>query len=250
MENPYIHYIGGETMIYHNCDEDRWSLLEVVDFVTKIGYPKNGIAAMWFKYVTESIEEGLKMLRTDNDALELAKIGVRNDIVELYVVHKNDVIGQRKARGHVVGKDDNHKGSSSELGGGSAQLEDSESGSNNDSQDEDFESASDGSDSDLPWSDTKSEDSAHDIVFDDSGDDDDDGNVDGGLFDVKVKSLAEEENVLPEQHGQATPIINKGKEVAAAGFSEELPDLPSSDEEGDVPLKKYHLHKELKDMSQ
>ncbi|MED6205960.1 hypothetical protein PIB30_022564 [Stylosanthes scabra] len=33
--------------------------------------------------------EVLKMLRTDKDVLELAKIGVRDDMVELYVVHKS-----------------------------------------------------------------------------------------------------------------------------------------------------------------
>ncbi|MED6205959.1 hypothetical protein PIB30_022563 [Stylosanthes scabra] len=73
-----------------------------------------------------------------------------------------------------------------------------------------------------------------------------------------IKCLDEEENVLPKHHGQATSTVNKGKDVVVAGFrdeddgydSEELPDLPSSDEEGDVPLKKYPLHKDLKNMSE
>ncbi|MED6212977.1 hypothetical protein PIB30_088758, partial [Stylosanthes scabra] len=64
------------------------SLLEVVGL--DIGYSKNGIAAMWFKATTESTEDGLKMLRTGKDAMELAKIGVRDESVELYVVHKSD----------------------------------------------------------------------------------------------------------------------------------------------------------------
>ncbi|MED6212055.1 hypothetical protein PIB30_079515 [Stylosanthes scabra] len=231
---------------------------------------------MWFKSVAENIEDGLKMLRTDKDAMELAQIGpgfCRNsctieeiEVEEVAGPCKDGVgttglvvgpIGKaqqmslakgkqeaQKAKAPIVGKHDRHQGSDTKL----------EGGSDDDSQDEDFEPISDGSDTDLPWSDTESEDSAHDIVFDDS---DDDGNVDGGLFDIKVKSMDEEENIFPEQGGQATPTSNKGKEVVMAGFrdeddgydSEELPDLPSSDAEGDVQLKKYPLHKDLKDMS-
>ncbi|MED6148467.1 hypothetical protein PIB30_053452 [Stylosanthes scabra] len=149
--------------------EDRRSLLEVVQLVTKIGYPKNGIAAIWFKSVAENTEDGLKMLRPDKDALELAQIGVRDDIVEMYVVHKHsfykksctiEKIEVEEVVGPVglgVGPiDDNHKESSTELEGGFAELEDSESRSDDDSQDEDFEPTSDGSNTDLPWSDIES----------------------------------------------------------------------------------------------
>ncbi|MED6158471.1 hypothetical protein PIB30_033004 [Stylosanthes scabra] len=177
---------------------------------------------MWFKSVTENTEDGLEMIQTDKDALELAKIGLGDDIVEVYVVQKSDfwrnscIIeeieveevdgpcnggvglagfgyhwpkeGKRpQATCPIVGKGISHKGSSSELE----------------------------EDSDLPWSNTKSEDSAHNIAFDDN---DDDVNVYGWFYDVEVKSIAEEENVLPEQHGQPTPTFKKGKEVAMDGF--------------------------------
>ncbi|MED6195201.1 hypothetical protein PIB30_035811 [Stylosanthes scabra] len=259
--------------------------MEVPSLLMKLGYQKNGIAAMWFKSPTESIEDGLKMLRTDKDALELAKIGLRDEMVELYVVHKSgfcrrsctieeieveDVVGLCKGGVGRAGLEEGSNGKAQKLMMGKSGIkateipigdtsdgpvESSESRSDDDSQDEDFEPTSDGSYNEEPWSDTKSEDSAHDIVFDDS---DDEGNVGGGLFDVEVKGLDEEENVLPEHHGQATSTVNKGKDVVVAGFrdeddgydSEELPDLPSSDEEGDVPLKKYLLHKDLKNMSE
>ncbi|MED6136129.1 hypothetical protein PIB30_053215 [Stylosanthes scabra] len=88
LERGPLKYLGGKTTFVDNCNEGGWSLIEVYGLVTKQGYLKQDIAAMWYKSKKKNAEEGLRMLRNNNDAIAMAKVGVKEEIVELFVIHK------------------------------------------------------------------------------------------------------------------------------------------------------------------
>ncbi|RYR72345.1 hypothetical protein Ahy_A02g006550 [Arachis hypogaea] len=94
LQGGTVRYLGGETSIVDYCDEDEWSLIEVYEIVSRQGYLKKDIAAMWYKAVNAGLEDGLTMLKTDKDAMDMARIGVKDDMVEVYVVHKTSEVGE------------------------------------------------------------------------------------------------------------------------------------------------------------
>ncbi|RYR17109.1 hypothetical protein Ahy_B03g061903 [Arachis hypogaea] len=67
---------------------------------------------MWYKSVNAGTEEGLTMLKNDKNAMDIARIGVKDDTVELYVVHKTgDEAGPGPIvvyKGHGVGLGTKH----------------------------------------------------------------------------------------------------------------------------------------------
>ncbi|RYR31286.1 hypothetical protein Ahy_B01g056087 [Arachis hypogaea] len=94
LQGGTVRYLGGETSIVDYCDEDEWSLIEVYEIVSRQGYLKKDIAAMWYKAENAGLEDGLTMLKTDKDAMDMARIGVKDDMVEVYVVHKTSEVGE------------------------------------------------------------------------------------------------------------------------------------------------------------
>ncbi|XP_072069813.1 uncharacterized protein [Arachis hypogaea] len=94
LQGGTVRYLGGETSIVDYCDEDEWSLIEVYEIVSRQGYLKKDIAAMWYKTANAGLEDGLTMLKTDKDAMDMARIGVKDDMVEVYVVHKTSEVGE------------------------------------------------------------------------------------------------------------------------------------------------------------
>ncbi|KAL4349601.1 hypothetical protein AHAS_Ahas10G0058300 [Arachis hypogaea] len=65
-DGEHLHYVGGETFIMDYCDEDIWKT-----------------------------EEALRILQTDKDVMEMAKIRLRDNIVELFVVHKDGTTARK-----------------------------------------------------------------------------------------------------------------------------------------------------------
>ncbi|XLU20989.1 hypothetical protein S245_057055, partial [Arachis hypogaea] len=83
-------YIDGEVTTVDWCDRDRWSVIEAYDVVEKLGYIAENIGVLWYKD-TELGLEGLKLLKGDEEAMEMANIGVEKKVVDLYVVHKASI---------------------------------------------------------------------------------------------------------------------------------------------------------------
>ncbi|QHO50930.1 uncharacterized protein DS421_1g26530 [Arachis hypogaea] len=102
LEGGAVRYLGGETCIVDFCNDDEWSLIEVYEIVCRQDYLKKDITAMWYKAVNASLEEGLSMLKNDKDAMDMARIGVRDDMVEVYVVHKTSEVGEDVQPGQIT----------------------------------------------------------------------------------------------------------------------------------------------------
>ncbi|RYR35524.1 hypothetical protein Ahy_A10g050676 [Arachis hypogaea] len=144
-------------------------------------------------------------------------------------------------------------------------AERSDSLGDDESEDDDYQpksdDASDDADSDEQWSEFSSKDSAMEVTFDDS---DDDWNGDGGLFDVDITTMKDsqkmKESVAAESvEGEFSASFTKEREKVMAtrlrdeddGYnSEELWDVPVSDDEGDPSLRKYPFHKYLKNIKE
>ncbi|RYQ99816.1 hypothetical protein Ahy_B07g087827 [Arachis hypogaea] len=112
--------------------------------------------------------------------------------------------------------------------------------------------------SDTSWTDNESEDNVADIVFDDS---DDDWGGDDGLYDVEInskKDCRDFDGNIQMEHINVEANDSRAKEKKIVRFrdetdgydNDEFLGLPISDEEEDVPLKNFPLHKQLKNMSE
>ncbi|RYR20233.1 hypothetical protein Ahy_B03g065324 [Arachis hypogaea] len=260
-----LKYLGGETTVIDYCNEDEWSLIEVYNIVSRQGYLKKDIAVMWYKSQDQSTEEGLRMLRTDKDAMDMANIGVREDMVELYVVHKTSDIHEKvedvhmlgstettmqvKAGGsdgpgpmvtfeaHAVGQVEINPGPNVEekiVGkkDGTDESDEEEEGSDG-SEDEDYEPKGGEDDSSDSWIyDSKngycSEDSAVEVVFGDS-DNDKEGVED--LVDVNIKVWDRFETASTETQTDTAKESrsDKGKEKIVAGLGDEEEGYESQD---------------------
>ncbi|RYQ85506.1 hypothetical protein Ahy_B10g105077 isoform B [Arachis hypogaea] len=278
------------------------SVFEATEIVVEQGYVAENIAAMWYKSLKDETDVGLRMLHTDKDAMDKARIGMRNNMVELFVVHKDSATARKGCTIEKVQDIDGGEAAAPTTGTvgpspivlhkvqSSAQvkvgknpkvvteaqtdmLEDDDEerserldfSGDDESEDDDYQpendDATDKGDSDEQWSQNSFGDSAIDVAFDDS---DDDWNADGGLYDVDITTMKDsqkmKQSVLTERvHGKFSASVNKGKEqVVAAGLrdeddgyeSEELWDVPVGDDEGDPLLRKYPLHKSLKNMKE
>ncbi|RYR19666.1 hypothetical protein Ahy_B03g064536 [Arachis hypogaea] len=231
---------------------------------------------MCYKSPKEETEEGLKMLQTNKDAMEMGRIGLRDNMVELFVVHKD---GATTRKGCTIEEVHEIDGGEADQGGKKPKVvteaqtsmleedfisaERSDSSGDDESKDYDYQPENDDgidkTNSDEQWSENSSEDSAMEVTFDDS---DDDWNGDGGLYDVDITTMKDSQKMkqsVPTERvqGEFSASVTTGNEkVVAVGLrdeddryeSEELWDVPVSDDEGDPSLRKYHLHKNLKNM--
>ncbi|KAF7831767.1 hypothetical protein G2W53_014100 [Senna tora] len=77
-------YEGGQTARLENCDVDKWSYFEVVDFLKELEVVDFG--GLWFKLPGHSLES-LKPMEDDKDALTMAEFALATTscMVELYV---------------------------------------------------------------------------------------------------------------------------------------------------------------------
>ncbi|RYQ85949.1 hypothetical protein Ahy_B10g105594 [Arachis hypogaea] len=241
-----------------------------------------------YKSQDQSTEEGLRMLRTDKDAMDMANIGVREDMVELYVVHKTSDIHKEVEDVHMLGSTETtmqEKAGGSDGPGpmveinsdpnveeeivaekdGIDESDEEEQGSDG-SEDEEYNPKGGKDDSSDSWSSDSrngycSEDSAAEVVF---GDSDDDKEGAEGLVDVNIRVRDRFEVASTETQTDAAKESrsdnDKGKEKIIAGLGDEeeryeskdFPDIPiiDDDEDDNSVAKKYSLHKQLKDMSE
>ncbi|XP_052119032.1 uncharacterized protein LOC127748491 [Arachis duranensis] len=232
---------------------------------------------MWYKSLKDETDVGLRMLHTDKNAMDMARIGMRDNMVELFVVYKDadttrkgctikevedidggeaaaptaDTVGPGPIVLHKtqsfaqakVGKKPKvvTKAHNDVLEDGDEERSDFSGG--DESEDDDYRLGNDDEgDSDEQWSENSSRDSDLEVAFDDN---DDDRNGDGSV-------------PTEREQGEHSGSANKGKEqVVAAGLrdddgyeSEGLWDVPVSDDEGDPLLRRYPLYKSLKNMKE
>ncbi|RYR37094.1 hypothetical protein Ahy_A09g042021 [Arachis hypogaea] len=254
LQGGQLKYLGGETIIIDYCNEDEWSLIEVYDIVSRQGYLKKDIAAMWYKSQDQNTEEGLRMLRTDKDTMNMANVGVREDMVELFVVHKTSDIHEVVEDVHLLGSTESSmqgKGGGSDGPGpmvtseaqtvglveknsgpnveeeivGNKDESDEEGEGSDSSEDEDYDPKGAEDDSCDSWgSDFRngdgSEDSADEVVF---GDSDDDKEGAEGLVDVNIRVGDRFEAASTETQTDAAKASGsaKGKEKVVAGLGDE-----------------------------
>ncbi|KAL4357230.1 hypothetical protein AHAS_Ahas09G0165900 [Arachis hypogaea] len=244
-----------------------------MEIVLEQGYVVENIAAMWYKSLKDETDVGLMILHTDKDAMDMARIGMRDNMVEIFVVHKDAATTRKGCTIEKVEDIDGGEPAASTadtVGPGPIMLHKAQSFAqakvgkkpkvvteaqndvleddneyrsersdflgDDESEDDDYQPGNDDEgDNDEQWSENSSGNSDLEVAFNDS---DDDRNGDGG-----------------EQSGS----VNKGKEqVVAAGLrdeddgyeSEGLWDVPVSDDEGDPLLRRYPLYKRLKNMKE
>ncbi|KAL4330246.1 hypothetical protein AHAS_Ahas13G0380900 [Arachis hypogaea] len=190
---------------------------------------------MWYESLKDEIEVGLRMLHTDKDAMDMARIGMRDNMVELFVVHKEGATVRKGCTIKEVQEIDGDEAA--------APLQERLDFSGDDeSEDDDYQpendDATDEGDSDEQWSENSSRDSVMEIAFYDS---DDNWNADGGLYDVDITTMKETQKIkqsvpVERVQGEFSASVNKGKEkVVATGLRDE-DDGYESEELWDIPI--------------
>ena len=88
VESNGKHYVGGKVQMIDNCDPDKWSKLEVDDVLEKLGID---VSKLEYYYLNPGmrLDDGLLRLFDSLLAVEMAEIGVQNEVVDVYVVEAN-----------------------------------------------------------------------------------------------------------------------------------------------------------------
>ncbi|RYR73341.1 hypothetical protein Ahy_A02g007698 [Arachis hypogaea] len=207
-----------------------------MEIVLEQGYVVENITAMWYKSLNDETDVGLRMLPTDKDAMDMARIGMRDNMVELFVVHKDAAATTRKGctieEVEEIDGDEAAAPTADTIGPGPIVLhkaqslaqakvgekpnvvtkaqndvledgdeersEGSDFSGDEESEDDDYQPGiDDEGDSDEQWSENSSGDTDLQVAFDDS---DDDWNADGGLYDVEVTTTKD-----PQRPKQSVP---------------------------------------------
>ncbi|MED6193547.1 hypothetical protein PIB30_020514 [Stylosanthes scabra] len=85
-----LRYVGGEKLTIRDNDSDFWCVYEAEEQLSRFGYPKSDIYAMWYKDPTvDDLAGELVQFIGDRDALEMVRIARERGSVELYVVHES-----------------------------------------------------------------------------------------------------------------------------------------------------------------
>ncbi|KAH7860899.1 hypothetical protein Vadar_019319 [Vaccinium darrowii] len=82
--NP-TRYVNGVVNHVDDCDEDMWSKLEAEDIVRRLGYSKHKL--LWYRVPNRSLDEGLMLIGTDKDAMDMCRVVRGHEQVEMYVEH-------------------------------------------------------------------------------------------------------------------------------------------------------------------
>ncbi|KAF7835862.1 protein FMP32, mitochondrial-like [Senna tora] len=80
--DPPFAYQGGCTASWENCDIDKWSC-EINDCLEELGVVDYG--SLWFRLPGHSLEDSLKPILNDKDAMAMAEIATKNRKVDLHV---------------------------------------------------------------------------------------------------------------------------------------------------------------------
>ncbi|KAL4314087.1 hypothetical protein AHAS_Ahas15G0050000 [Arachis hypogaea] len=138
---------------------------------------------MWYKSPKDETEVGLRMLHTDKDAMDMARIGMRDNMVELFVVHKDGATARKGCTIEEVQEINGGEATApieGTVGPGPIVLHKAQSSEqakvgDDESEDDDYQpendDATNDAGSDEQWSENSSEDSAMEVAFDDSNDD-------------------------------------------------------------------------------
>ncbi|RYR38640.1 hypothetical protein Ahy_A09g043750 [Arachis hypogaea] len=228
-----------------------------MEIVLEQGYVVENIAAMWYKSLKDETDVGLRMLHTDKDAMDMARIEMKDNMVELFVVHKDAAITRKGCTIEEVKDIDGgeavaptadtiepgpivfHKAQSfaqAKVGkkpkvndvledGDEERSERSDFSGDDESENDDYRPGNnDEGDSDEQLSENSSGDSDLEVAFDDS---DDDRNGHEGLYDVEVTTTKDPQRLkqsvpTEREQGEHSGSVNKGKEqVVAAGLRDE-----------------------------
>ncbi|KAF7827346.1 uncharacterized protein G2W53_018510 [Senna tora] len=238
-----LEYVGGESIYWDNCDMDRWSFFEMKGDLDAMGYKGN--YDLWYANPNGRLEEQLKPIIDDTQAMDMARVGVVLGQVNLYVCHVPFQLEQVLALPSTepveeegkTSKEESSKGEDAQSSDKEEEVHTSQGGDNvYGSEDSDSESV---------------EDSAASITFGDSEEED----ISRG-FDIP----AEEHNVCEieaESENQAVST-SKASTSKARGLSDEeyeseqlLSEYSDEDEDDDpiVEKKVYPRFKPVKDMT-
>ncbi|KAF7845481.1 putative transcription factor interactor and regulator CCHC(Zn) family [Senna tora] len=193
-----IDYRDGQTTIWDNCDIDRWSFFEMKDGLAEMGHTGN--YDMWFAQPNARLEDTLKPIVDDRGAMELGKIGLAFEILQL---PSNEPPPPLSSKGE--GDNDDRD-------------EDNDGGDDNDDTDDGVEDSDDGNEpppppepytvrlsdddgSDYESDDDTDADSAADIRFNDSEEEDIENDFfdsDDGAQEQRTKKRMDNPAVQPE----------------------------------------------------
>ncbi|KAH7849908.1 hypothetical protein Vadar_024820 [Vaccinium darrowii] len=95
VENP-VRYVEGFVNHVDDCDPEKWSKLEVEDIVERLGYPKHKL--LWYRIPGLGLEEGLRVIGTNKDAMNMTTVVKGHEQIEVYVEHIVDEVDE-----HVIG---------------------------------------------------------------------------------------------------------------------------------------------------
>ncbi|RYR78369.1 hypothetical protein Ahy_A01g003144 [Arachis hypogaea] len=270
LEGGCVRYLGGETSIVDYCDEDEWRLIEVYEIVSRRGYLKKDIAAMWYKAVNAGLDEGLTMLKINKDAMNMARIGLKTSEVGEVVqpgqitapVEKGDQAGPSpiivyEGPGVGLGPKTATDGPTEVEEVGFMSEGSCEVVRSSDAVKEEEEGSETSEDNDYEPRGVK----VHGLLTQLLGMHQFTVLREGaeGLVDVNITEEREKESTPNQSHGQSSQPAarNLGKEKIVGGFgdedaghnSEDFLDIPFSDDENDTE-KRYPIHRPLKNMSE
>ncbi|KAF7814573.1 Sporozoite surface protein 2 [Senna tora] len=258
-----LEYVGGESIYWDNCDMDRWSFFEMKGDLDAMGYKGN--YDLWYANPNGRLEDQLKPIIDDTQAMDMARVGVVLGQVNLYLCHVPFQLEQILALPSTEPVEEEGKTSEEESSEGEDEKESSE-GEDAQSLDDNNEEAAEVGDKEEEVhtsqgghivygsedSDNESvEDSAVSITFVDSEEEDI-----GRGFDI----LAEEHNVFEietESENQAVST-SKASTSKARGLSDEeyeseqLLSKYSDEDEDDDPIvekKVFPRFKPINDMT-
>ena len=85
---PKVRYKGGKVNWIDTIDSERFSVVEVATMMEELGY-ENGSSGMdfFYKLPNSDLDNGLRKLETDKDALELMSHVSKYKVIDLYVDH-------------------------------------------------------------------------------------------------------------------------------------------------------------------
>ncbi|KAF7835385.1 hypothetical protein G2W53_010244 [Senna tora] len=80
-----LQYIDGEETIWDNCDIDRWSFFELKDGLAEMGHKEK--YDMWLADPNVRLKDTLRPIVDDRGAMEMGLVGLAVGMVDLYLLH-------------------------------------------------------------------------------------------------------------------------------------------------------------------
>ncbi|XP_042023083.1 uncharacterized protein LOC121770419 [Salvia splendens] len=109
-------YVDGMIEYMHRCDLEKWSKLEVDDFIEKkLGLYVSELEYFYLKTLM-NLKEGLVRLFDNKSSMDMAEIGVKAWVVDLYVVDTTGVLVSQVIQDHGEATVDDGKSTDKENG--------------------------------------------------------------------------------------------------------------------------------------